>query len=157
MMHDQLTAPNVIPRNVKTAGVPDAPPSSDIDTANVEAMGGSGAIGSVFNGQAKPNVKTVPAKPITISAGVAVGLLIKKTEPTYPPIAKTARVAGTVVLQATIAKSGAVTNLRVVSGPAMLRQAAVDAVRTWRYRPYKLNNEPIEVDTTVNVIFTLGA
>jgi protein TonB len=84
-------------------------------------------------------------------------LLIKKTEPIYPPIAKSARVSGTVVLQATISKSGAVTNLHIVSGPSMLRQAAVDAVRTWRYRPYKLNNDPIDVDTTVNVVFTLGS
>ena len=84
-------------------------------------------------------------------------MLIKKTEPTYPPIAKSARVAGTVVVQATISKSGAVTNLHVVSGPAMLRQSALEAVRTWRYRPYKLNNDPVDVDTTVNVIFSLGS
>jgi protein TonB len=61
-----------------------------------------------------------------------------------------------VILQATISKTGTITNLRVISGPEMLRQAALDAVRTWRYRPYLLNNEPVEVDTTVNVIFTLG-
>jgi protein TonB len=74
----------------------------------------------------------------------------------YPPIAKAARVSGTVVLQATISKTGAIENLTVTSGPAMLQQAALDAVRTWRYRPYLLNNEPVEVQTTVNVIFTLG-
>jgi protein TonB len=74
----------------------------------------------------------------------------------YPPIAKAARVQGTVVLQATISKAGTIENLRVVSGPAMLQQAALDAVKTWRYKPYLLNNEPVEVETTVNVIFTLG-
>ena len=95
-------------------------------------------------------------KKVNISAGVAVGLLIQKTIPVYPPIAKAARVSGTVVLQATISKQGTIENLHVVSGPAMLQQAAMDAVRTWRYRPYLLNNEPVEVDTTVNVIFTLG-
>ena len=63
---------------------------------------------------------------------------------------------GTVVLQATISKSGTIENLRVISGPAMLQEAARDAVMTWRYKPYLLNNEPVEVDTTVNVIFTLG-
>ena len=63
---------------------------------------------------------------------------------------------GTVVLQATISKTGTIEDLHVVSGPAMLQQAAMDAVRTWRYRPYLLNNEPVEVETTVNVIFTLG-
>jgi protein TonB len=60
------------------------------------------------------------------------------------------------VLQATISKTGLIENLRVISGPAMLQQAALDAVKTWRYRPYLLNNEPVEVETTVNVIFTLG-
>ena len=63
---------------------------------------------------------------------------------------------GTVVLQATISKSGTIENLRVMSGPAMLQQAALDAVRTWRYRPYLLNGEPVEVETTVNVVFTMG-
>jgi protein TonB len=83
-------------------------------------------------------------------------MLLQKTVPIYPPIAKAARVQGTVVLQATISKTGTIENLQVVSGPAMLQQAAMDAVKQWRYRPYLLNNEPVEVDTTVNVIFTLG-
>ena len=155
MMHDQLTAPNVIPQNVKTAVVGEAP-ASGIETSGLESPGSSGAVGTVFNGQAQPKVKAAPPKFVNISAGVAVGLLIKKTEPAYPTVAKTARVAGTVVLAATISKIGAIENLHVVSGPAMLRQAAIDAVRTWRYRPYKLDNQPVDVETTVNVIFTLG-
>jgi protein TonB len=61
-----------------------------------------------------------------------------------------------VVLQATISKNGTIENLRVIGGPAMLQQAAMDAVRQWRYKPYLLNNEPVEVETTVNVIFSLG-
>jgi protein TonB len=83
-------------------------------------------------------------------------MLIQKTIPVYPPIAKAARVSGTVVLQAIISKQGTIENLRVISGPAMLQQAAQDAVRQWRYRPYLLNNAPVEVETTVNVVFTLG-
>jgi protein TonB len=83
-------------------------------------------------------------------------MLIQKTTPVYPPIAKAARVSGTVVIQATISKQGTIENLKVISGPAMLQQSALDAVRTWRYRPYLLNNEPVEVETTINVIFTLG-
>ena len=63
---------------------------------------------------------------------------------------------GTVVLQATISKTGTIENAHVVSGPAMLQQAALDAIRTWRYRPYLLNGEPVEVDTQVNVVFSLG-
>ncbi len=76
--------------------------------------------------------------------------------PPYPAIAKAAGVQGTVILQATISKSGTIENLRVVSGPAMLQQAALDAVKTWRYRPYLLNGQPVEVETTVNVVFSLG-
>jgi len=83
-------------------------------------------------------------------------MLLLKTTPVYPPIAKAARVSGTVVLQATISKTGSIENLHIISGPAMLQQAAMQAVRSWRYRPYLLNNEPVEVETTVNVIFSLG-
>jgi len=66
------------------------------------------------------------------------------------------RVEGTVVLAATISKSGTIENLHATSGPALLQQAALDAVKTWRYRPYLLDGQPVEVETTVNVIFTLG-
>jgi protein TonB len=83
-------------------------------------------------------------------------MLLNKTTPLYPPIAKAARVSGTVVLQATISKAGTIENLRVISGPAMLQGSAMDAVRSWRYRPYLLNGDPVEVETTVNVVFTLG-
>lgn len=71
------------------------------------------------------------------------------------PIARAARVSGTVVLQATISKAGKTENLSVVSGPALLQEAAIDAVKQWRYKPYLLNNEPVEVETTINVDFRL--
>jgi protein TonB len=77
-------------------------------------------------------------------------------EPRYPTIAIAARMHGTVVLAATISRTGTIENLRVVSGPPMLAPAAQEAVRTWRYRPYLLNGEAVEVETTVRVIFNLG-
>jgi protein TonB len=101
-------------------------------------------------------VKAAVQKKVSISGGVMVGMLLQKTTPVYPPIAKAARQQGTVVLQATISKTGSIENLRVISGPAMLQQAALDAVKTWRYRPYLLDGEPTEVETTVNVVFSLG-
>jgi len=113
-------------------------------------------MGSVFGSGSGPKVQAAPPKKVNISAGVATGMLIQKTQPVYPPIAKAARVSGTVVIQATISKQGTIENLHVISGPAMLQQSALDAVKTWRYRPYLLNNEPVEVETTINVIFTLG-
>jgi TonB family protein len=99
--------------------------------------------------------KTLPGS-VSVSAQMAAGMLLKRVPPDYPPIAKAARVSGTVVLQATISKLGTIENLKVVSGPAMLQQAALDAVKHWRYRPYLLNGEPVEVMTTINVIFTLS-
>ncbi len=93
---------------------------------------------------------------ISISAGVAVGMLISKVQPVYPIDAKQAGVSGTVVLSAVIGTDGIVKDLQVVSGPDLLQQAALDAVQQWRYRPFLLNGEPVEVRTTVNIIFTLG-
>jgi protein TonB len=82
--------------------------------------------------------------------------LTGKISPLYPPEAKAAGVQGTVALKATIGKDGHVTNLSVVSGPAMLQQSAMDAVKQWVYRPYLVNGEPVEVDTTLSVTYTLG-
>ena len=95
-------------------------------------------------------------KVVNISAGVAVGLLLSKTQPVYPIDAKKAGVSGTVVLAASIDTDGTVKELQVVSGPDPLQQAALDAVKQWRYRPYLLNGQPVEVRTTINIIFTLG-
>ena len=77
-------------------------------------------------------------------------------KPAYPPIAAQAQVQGTVVLQAVIAKDGTVQDLRVVSGHPLLVAAAMDAVKQWRYKPYLLNDQPVEVDTQINVNFTLA-
>ncbi len=155
MMNKQLAAPSLIPTSARMAADKDAPPSGEFGSMSTDGLGGSSPVGGVFAGQGRPKVKVDAPKSINVSAGVAVGLLISRTPPVYPQIARTARVSGTVVLQATISKSGAIEGLHVVSGPDMLRQAALDAVRTWRYKPYMLNNEPVTVETTVNVIFSL--
>jgi TonB family protein len=99
-----------------------------------------------------------PAKPktVTISASVAQGQLIKAIPPDYPIGAKEMGVTGVVVVQATIGKDGRIYNPHAISGPPMLRDAAVDAVKRWVYKPYLLNGEAVEVLTTVNVFFTLN-
>jgi protein TonB len=97
-----------------------------------------------------------PAGPARISGGVIAGNIIQKTQPIYPPIARAAHQGGTVVLHAIISKSGTIQSLSVISGPAMLQGAALDAVKTWRYKPYLLNGEPTEVDTTIMVNFNLN-
>jgi protein TonB len=156
VMDDQLTAPTLIPQGNEKQVAEDAPPPVSFGAAGADGLGQSGANVSVFNGHAQPVVKVAPSKPFTISSGVAAGMLILKTPPIYPPIAKAARVSGTVELNATISKNGTIKDLRVVNGPAMLQQAAVDAVRNWRYKPYRLNNAPVEVDTTIKLVFSLG-
>jgi protein TonB len=82
--------------------------------------------------------------------------LIRQVKPTYPALARSARIQGVVVLQAVISKDGSIENLHLVSGHPMLAPAAIDAVKQWKYKPYFLNGEPVEVETTINVNFTLA-
>ena len=91
-----------------------------------------------------------------ISSGVMQGQLLNKVEPAYPQIARDSRLQGMVTLHAIIDKDGHVEKVDAVAGPEMLRDAAVDAVKQWIYRPYLLNGEPTEVDTTVVVSFSLN-
>jgi periplasmic protein TonB len=84
------------------------------------------------------------------------GNLIRRVEPAYPAIARQARIQGTVLLRATISKDGTIENLQLLSGHPMLAQAAIEAVRQWRYRPYYLNGDPVEVETQVTVKFMLS-
>jgi TonB family protein len=103
-----------------------------------------------------PDAKLLPPiRRVTISPGIAQGLLEYAPSPVYPDIAKADHTSGTVVIHAIIAKDGKLSNPQAVSGPKELQAAALDAVRLWRYRPYLLNGDPVEVDTTVNVIFQL--
>jgi len=95
-------------------------------------------------------------KRVAISAGVVAGMLQTKSPPPYPLDAKNARVSGTVVLGAVIGADGTVKELHIVSGPEPLQQSAFETVKTWRYKPFLLNGEPIEVITQINVVFTLG-
>lgn len=156
MMNDQLTAPIRISQDAKKQVAANAPPPVNLGAANAGGLGGNGTMVGVFNGHAQPAIQVAPSRPLAISSGVATGMLIQKTPPVYPPIAKAARVSGTVQLQATISKSGTIKDLHVLTGPVMLRQSAIDAVRDWRFKPYRLNNQPTEVETTINVIFSLG-
>jgi protein TonB len=159
MVDSTLRTPTKIPEKVKIVQEEEAPPT----TAGV--MGGipggvpGGSMGGVIGGIIGTSTAAVPKVAVSrmrVSSGVTAGLLLKKVEPTYPPLAKTARVQGTVILHAIISKEGTIEGLTLVSGPAMLAPAAIDAVKQWRYKPYLLNGDPIELDTTVEVKFTLG-
>ncbi len=96
-----------------------------------------------------------PAGRLRIS-DMSPGMLMTPIRPVYPTIAKAAGVQGTVVVEAIISRTGTIESLRVVSGPPMLREAAMEAIRTARYQPYRLNSEPIEVETTITVNFKIS-
>jgi len=159
-VNDQvLRQPTKIPQ--KVAIIKDEEPAP----ANAGVMGGvpggvpGGSMGGVIGGiigSARSNLPTVSVDRVRVSSGVASGNLINKVQPTYPPIARTNRIAGQVVLHALISKSGKIENLQVVSGHPMLTQSAIEAVRQWKYKPYLLNGEPVEVETTIQVNFNLG-
>lgn len=100
---------------------------------------------------------TTPIGPLHISEGVLAGNLIAPIRAQYPAIARAAGVQGTVIIQATISTTGAIMNPHVVSGPLMLQPAALDAVRSAHYRPYLLNHQPTEVETTFSINFHLGS
>jgi len=158
----QLRTPTKIPKKIEMIKEDEPPPSTGVAGVVGGVPGGvpGGAMGGVLGGVIGNIPTAVPkaAVPqrVRVSAGVQQGLLIHRVQPTYPPLARQARIQGSVVLQALIGKDGSIQNLHVVSGHPMLTGAALDAVKQWRYKPYYLNGEPVEVETTVNVNFTLA-
>ena len=145
-MAAQLVAPSRIAGNIKRSqadGPPPAPSPVSLDE-------GGTLPGSVFGGSSK--VKYAPHV-VAISAGVADGMIIRKTQPVYPKFAQDAHITGKVVLKATITKQGTIEGVQVMSGPKILAPSAVDAVRTWKYRPYLLDNQPVSVETNITIVF----
>ena len=158
----ELRTPTKIPKKIQMIKEDEAPPSSGIAGVVGGVPGGvpggaiGGVLGSVISGTPTAVPKAAVPQRVRVSQGVSQGLLIHQVKPTYPPLARQARIQGTVVLQAVIGKDGSIQNLKVVSGHPMLAPAALEAVKQWRYKPYYLNGEPVEVDTTINVNFTLS-
>jgi protein TonB len=155
MDHGRLLAPPRIPKGISIISKPEQALVGEIASWD---PGTAGSSGPPLPNISRPRVVAhqPQAGPVRVSPGVEEGYLIRKTMPVYPPIAIVSRTQGTVVLAATISKGGTIENLRVVSGSPMLQQSALDAVSSWRYKPYVLDGEPVEVETTVNVVFTLG-
>jgi periplasmic protein TonB len=152
-----FAAPRTIPHEISIASGPEPAPIENPADMGADPMGGPAGPGQPFPGQTtRQIVRPEPRGPMRVLGSVEAGLLLVKTIPEYPSIAKAAGVQGIVILQATISKVGTIEDARVISGPAMLQQAALNAVKTWRYRPYQLDGQPVAVETTVNVIFTLG-
>jgi len=159
IVNGQLRTPTKIPKKVELIKEEEAPPPMTGVVGGVPGgvPGGSmnGVMGGII-GNTPMAVPKVAVQRVRVSQGVTAGLVIHKVQPNYPPLAKTARVQGTVQLAAIIGKDGTIQNLHVISGHPLLTQAALDAVKQWRYKPYVLNGEPVEVDTTIQVNFTLS-
>jgi protein TonB len=100
--------------------------------------------------------KPVTPQRIRVGGNVQQAMLVSQPHPIYPPLAKQARISGTVTLNAVIGKDGHIANLAVAKGHPLLIQAALDAVKNWIYKPTLLNGEPVEVATTIDVNFTLS-
>jgi protein TonB len=157
---DQIIAPLSLPTRIVNSAddnsVPAAPDFSSIDNGDV----GSNRRGDVIHGLGNNISTVIPPRPVAVKPLVVSHLseanLLHKVQPIYPPIARQARVQGAVELRAIISKNGTIENLVVVRGHPMLSAAAIEAVRQWRYRPYLLNGEPIEVETEITVNFLLS-
>lgn len=160
IFHGIVVAPPTIPVGVKPI-IDDSAPTEACTICVPEGIGPisnsnpvPGALGMTAAFVPPPPPKPV-ARPPRISH-MMEGNLIYKVQPVYPPLARAARIQGAVHLRAIISRNGIIENLQAIDGHPMLIQAAIDAVRQWRYRPYILNDEPVEVETQVTVNFSLS-
>jgi protein TonB len=163
IVNGELRTPTKIPKKVlENLKEDEAPPQMAVTGVVGGVPGGvpggsmGGVIGSVLSATPVAVPKMATPQRVRVSSGVSSGLLIRKVSPTYPPLARQARIQGTVILQAQISKDGSIQNLQLISGHPMLAPAAIEAVKQWKYKPYLLNGEPVEVETQVQVNFTLA-
>jgi len=158
-----LLTPPSIPPHVAQIVETTAPPQVNYDGGSgVEGGTGTGSrdgVWSAIDASLRPPV-AMPAPPPTMrqfrTSSMLQGSLVHRVEPVYPPMARIARVQGAVILEAVISRTGRIENLRLLSGHPLLVPAAIEAVSQWRYRPYVLNGEAIEVETQITVNFILG-
>jgi protein TonB len=154
-------APPTIPDRV--AHIEDHGPLPSIRGSDIGVLGGTGSrnLAGVLGATGPMALTVAPPPPTPVArpprpSVMMQGYLVHRVDPPYPPLARAARIQGRVQLQAIISREGRIENLRVLEGHPMLVQAALEAVRQWRYRPYVLNGEPIEVETLVTVNFVLS-
>jgi periplasmic protein TonB len=164
LVNDRVILPTSFPHHPQMIEETVAPPQVSYDNSSgVNGGTGSGGKDGIWNSisnpasQPQPIVRPpAPTTPVFRTSNMLQGSLIRQVQPVYPPLAKAARIQGSVVLAAMISKEGAIANLRLVSGHPMLVQSAIQAVSQWRYRPYILNGEAIEVETQITVNFLLS-
>ena len=157
----KLVTPKAIPKDIKIIKEEAEPPDMGMAggvPGGVAGGSAGGALGGVIGGagNAPPPPPKASPKRVTVGGNVQAARLVNRVQPLYPPLARQTRISGTVKLHAIIGKNGAVEQLQVVSGHPLLVQSALDAVRQWRYQPTLLNGDPVEVDTEIDVIFSLA-
>jgi protein TonB len=133
-----------------------SPPSGDViapSIAGIAPAGDSAALPSLMGSQSKTSTPLL--QDLHVSQGVSRGLLVKAIQPAYPASARQMRIEGAVELSATVSKNGDISTVKVLSGDPQLARAAVEAVKQWKYKPYLLNGEPVEIQTQVTVKFKL--
>lgn len=155
----KLMAPRAIPKDVAVFKEAELPPEPPAGSGVMGGLGGGDILGGLGGGSSAGAPPPPPPKaPSRIKLGgqVQAAKIVAQPQPLYPALARQARIQGNVVLHAIIDKDGRVGQLEVVSGHPLLVQAALDAVKQWRYQPTQLNGDPVEVDTTITVSFVLG-
>ena len=161
IVEGQLRTPTKIPKNIQMIKEEETPPDLGGGVAGgvpggIPGGSAGGVIGGIISSTPVAVPKVATPQRVRVSQGVSNGLLIKRVQPNYPPLARQARIQGQVVLHAEISKDGTIQNLQLISGHAMLAPAAIEAVKQWRYKPYMLNGEPVAVETEVIVNFSLS-
>jgi protein TonB len=129
--------------------------ANDAPALSITNIAGAGSGGSLPNLMGTSKAPTPTLQRLNISQGVSRGLLIKQVQPIYPPNALRMRIEGTVQLMATLSKNGDIAEVKIQSGDPQLAQAAASAVKQWKYKPYLLNGEPVEIQTQITVNFKL--
>jgi protein TonB len=152
---NKMVAPTVIPKTISIVK-DEAPVIYSNSAEGVDGGTGGGILGGIIGNAAPPPPKPAAPQRIRVGGNVEAGAILNKVQPEYPAIAKVAHISGTVVLHAVISKDGSIQELQYISGPPMLMKPAMDAVKQWRYKPYLLNGDPVEVETTINVDFSFG-
>jgi len=167
LIDGRLRSPSRIPQRVQMVHEDEAPPQIGTGGVIGGVPGGipggqlNGVLGGILsttaNNAAAPKLVPIVPKRVRVSQGVVEGMVIHKVEPEYPPLARRARIQGEVIMSAVISKEGAIENLQVISGHPLLVQAALNAVKQWRYRPFMVSGEPVEVETRITATFRFAS
>ena len=164
-VEDIMKAPTVIPKTIRQVkDEPEPPPQVAVGVVGgvpggVPGGTAGGVLGGIIGSNAPPPPpppKAATPKRIRVGGQVESAKLIFKPQPEYPPLAKMARIQGTVRLEAIISKDGTIQDLKVIQGHPLLVKAALEAVQRWRYQPTLLNGDPVEVVTEIDVNYTLA-